>query len=118
MAPTYTPIPGRSNTVLPSSGSGCSILRHSEFQLANASKHPPKRSAKVRRADFLLQESDCQGVESLNVLFEALLREIRVTLKDVDDDWSPGYDVSLLSLFLEQDERANYISTESIGQVS
>lgn len=41
------------------------------------------------------------------MFLEALLGEIRVTFQDVDDDRSPGDNVALLSLVVEDDEGAD-----------
>jgi hypothetical protein len=49
------------------------------------------------------------------VFLEAVLGEIRVTLKHIDDHRSPRDDIPLLSFFIEQDERANDVRTQPGG---
>ena len=48
------------------------------------------------------------------MLVEGITWEVGVSLEDVYDDGPPGDDVSLLSFFFEENERADNISTETI----
>jgi hypothetical protein len=48
------------------------------------------------------------------MFLKALAREVGVAFKDINDNRSPGNYVTLLSLFLEQDEGADYIGTQAV----
>lgn len=52
-------------------------------------------------AQISAQQFDDQGVESLDVAFKVLEREVGVALDDVDDDGTPGYDVAVLRFVVE-----------------
>ena len=50
------------------------------------------------------------------MLFERLAWEIGVALEDIDDDGAPGNDVALLGFFVEEDEGADNVGAETLGQ--
>ena len=50
------------------------------------------------------------------MLSEAVAREVRVSLHDVDDDGTPGDDVPLLRFFVEQGEGADDVGAETVQQ--
>lgn len=51
------------------------------------------------------------------MFIKAILREVGVTIDDINNDRTPGDDVAMLGVFFEADEAANDVRAES-GEIN
>jgi hypothetical protein len=65
------------------------------------------------RIEIAAEKFHTKWVEGLDVLIEPVLGEVIITINHIHHHGAPGHNVAVLALFVEADEAANDIGTES-----
>lgn len=59
------------------------------------------------------KEVNCNRVEGFNVLFEGFERETRISFNDINYNWAPGGDISLLGLLIQLNISSYNVRTQT-----